>query len=147
MSRCHSGIRTLHQQRNSEKYNGGIVCSISLVHQKHAQYSSTTVQYNGTVQRYSTTVKYNGTVQRYSTAGSPLIETGAQTLDGLILGQNSKRQTADPSDGQFNLCSTTHTSSRIDRDDSDWLKSNVERRQLQIISNSILISNSFQLVF
>ena len=36
--------KTPHQQRNGEKYNGGIVCPISLVRQRHAQYSSTAVQ-------------------------------------------------------------------------------------------------------
>ena len=51
---------------------------------------------------------------RYNTTGSPLIGTGLQTLDGrvasvlpicveLIRGQNTGRQTADPSDRQLNL--------------------------------------------
>ena len=51
---------------------------------------------------------------RYNTTGSPLIGTGSQTLDGrvasllpvcveLIREQNTRRQTADPSDRQLNL--------------------------------------------
>ena len=52
----------------------------------------------------------------------------------------------DPSDKQFNLCSTTTTSSRIGRDHSVIPTGKVQRREIRQLQNTCFLNNFCEVV-